>query len=386
MDPQDKYRPAKPRNHRSSIEGPPSLPDKSSLGRLSACISKLVRRTRDLEDKNRKCSRRQCKTSSSVSRHSPLSAGFQRKRTVKSAGGGFSRRRAAMLAGTARESSHMVSRAQGDRMGVYAAARSNTESRRHQLSNPANVESSTVAPRYAPHVPPNTPSAREVEIKEVSGLTKTDNHISPPFNESTNLLDRSYDHCYEAFNNMDNDAEGYVSARSSSNFASDLCSLSFGPSTTLSSSLSPERFSQPASPTLGIWGNDAPYYYDGAPDYVSSQNVLVAEDKNASRGNTHLPSTFSRSSDAENRSEFALIQEVARLDPRCYSLPEAEHGSTLTLKPVNSTVFDPADYSFAVPPTETYHDAEIWNGGSQDHMTALSELVDDHGYLSEIIH
>lgn len=64
-----------------------------------------------------------------------------------------------------------------------------------------------------------------------------------------------------------------------------------------------------------------------------------------------------------------------------YSLPEPDQGSTPTLKKLPSNPFNSSD-SHPRPAQDPIHS---WNDGSEHRATALEALVDDLGYLGELI-
>ena len=69
-----------------------------------------------------------------------------------------------------------------------------------------------------------------------------------------------------------------------------------------------------------------------------------------------------------------------------YSLPDHDHASVLTIRKLPSLTFQKPDS--ASPFTQQQNKQDLvhsWNDGSEHHMTALGELVDDLGYLGRVI-
>lgn len=69
-----------------------------------------------------------------------------------------------------------------------------------------------------------------------------------------------------------------------------------------------------------------------------------------------------------------------------YSLPDHDHASALTIRKLPSITFKKTDCASPVAQQSSQQDlVHSWNDGSEHRMTALEELVDDLGYLGEVI-
>ena len=69
-----------------------------------------------------------------------------------------------------------------------------------------------------------------------------------------------------------------------------------------------------------------------------------------------------------------------------YSLPDQDHASVLTLRKLPSPTFQKPDSASPFTQHQSKQDlVHSWNDGSEHHMTALGELVDDLGYLGRVI-
>ena len=345
---------------------------------MSARISRLVRRTGEFDVKGPRSSRRQCKSSYSTVRPSPFLAGLQRKRAVESAWEGFDRGHSALSAEAAPNSSSIILKPQCLSLKPNTAPRVDSELCRHYLPETASVNLSTTAPKHGLQVPPNTPNASQYEMKRSCDPECTDDHMSDYPTDSRLLSNSSYGQCLKAPGYPDNVLEhSCTSARSSSNSTSDLCSLSFGLSTTRTNSTSIQRFSQPDSPTLDIRDQGLASYNDERSYFLSPRLPADADDWFSHENGHYLQPATVSAFITEKKPDLSLALNPSLFETQCYSLPEAEHGSTLTLKPGAHTFSEPANLN---PIFQRNDDS------SHDHMTTLLEFFDDHGYLGEMIH
>ena len=148
----------------------------------------------------------------------------------------------------------------------------------------------------------------------------------------------------------------FVSARSSSYFSNDMCSLSFGPSTDPTSSLSPQRSSHSES----LFPGDIPWIED-RPDASIAYTVYQPTETSQ----TGLPLSSPHFSG--------------------YSPSEADHGSMLTIKEPHRTSFEPPGFRSPLQQNNSQIRVEAWNDGTKHPATALEELIDDLGYLGKLI-
>ncbi|KAL8919120.1 MAG: hypothetical protein Q9172_005124 [Xanthocarpia lactea] len=139
--------------------------------------------------------------------------------------------------------------------------------------------------------------------------------------------------------------------------------------TTLAGPLSPHCLSQPESPSVRdfeeTWEPESQLQY-------TSQSI-------SSKGPPFLAEPIF---DPELGS--LQMRQLSSPGFQEYSLPDAEHASALTLIKLPSTVSMPGRKRS--PSRDNHRFVQSWNDGSdQRHLTALDELVDDLGYLGQII-
>ena len=138
---------------------------------------------------------------------------------------------------------------------------------------------------------------------------------------------------------------------------------------TLAGQLSPHCLSQPESPSVRDF--EETWELESQPQYTS-QCI-------SSKGPPFLAEPISVP-------ELGSLQMRQFSSPEFqgYSLPDAEHGSALTFVKLPSTISRPARKRS--PSSENHSFVQSWNDGSdQRHLTALDGLVDDLGYLGQII-
>ena len=390
MDPQDKYR-----HQEHSLREPPAkvchpLASKVSLGSFSAYLSSFLRKRTDIEEKSPRPMRWKCRSTKSLPRHPPVSSGFRKKRAIKSAGDDSIYASTDSLA-QEQQVLKSGSEARCFQTESTTATRTNWGSNRHPPRDTRGLGSTTYVRRsVGPHVPPNTPDPLVDVWKDCNfprdkagvnaGSCPTDASIS---------TDRRGHHYVEAPEYPIDSLElGYVaahsSARSSTNITNDLCSLTFGPSTTRTGSLSPRHFSQPNSPNISHFGKDAPWVYDG----ISHQSSLPMDPSSAHRyideENIHRQCASPATTIPYLEFNEYPDRNTASSGLQAYQLPQAQYSSTLTLKQQPSTLCKPIGFTSLHQKGSQGH-VHTWNDGSQDHMTALLELLDDHGYLGEVI-
>lgn len=206
--------------------------------------------------------------------------------------------------------------------------------------------------------PPNT-AYGPIQTSEqcISPIIEDEKAIQSPGYTATSVATEEY----ESNQNWCNCEDSQVtSARSSSCFSNDPCSLSYAPSTELTDSTSSRRFSQLDSPVSTEQDKRVHWTEDGTEVSVA---FAVNERMKTSDEGLRLPS------------------------PRFlgYSLPEADQGSMLTIKPVPSNPFQPPDFGSPIHPNDSRKRVHTWNDGTEHPMTAFEELVDDLGYLSGLI-
>ncbi|KAL8797628.1 MAG: hypothetical protein Q9182_007164 [Xanthomendoza sp. 2 TL-2023] len=142
----------------------------------------------------------------------------------------------------------------------------------------------------------------------------------------------------------------------------------YNTSPTLDGHLSPHYLSQPDSPSVRdfeeVWDSD---------DQSQSASQYAQCEK---------PPTFSKTSTADAL-DLLPMPQLPSPDFQAHKLLESEHASTLTLRK------PPSGERTSVPdstPTDSHQLVHSWNDGSdQRHLTTLDELIDDLGYLGQVI-
>lgn len=101
----------------------------------------------------------------------------------------------------------------------------------------------------------------------------------------------------------------------------------------------------------------------------------------------HSFDSFSKPAQTEEQDTWEL-HETPRVFAggfQGYSLPEDEHASATTLRKHPSTIFSPASHETTSNNQNTNELIQSWNDGSHHPMSALQELVEDLGYLGQVI-
>ena len=171
-------------------------------------------------------------------------------------------------------------------------------------------------------------------------------------------------------------SESLASHAASANF-----SPCFASNTTHSGHMSPYHLSQPETseaetPGMSEFGDDLP------PSFLDSDaHFLTRFDRPYSRAGSPDPSR--QVGDAQPSHTTGLGS-----GPLCYSLPDQDHASVLTVRKLPSlTIIKPAEGSpFTTTQQSSKQDlVRSWNDGSEHQTSALGELVDDLGYLGRLI-
>ena len=267
------------------------------------------------------------------------------------------------------------------------ATRAKTDTNMHHILDTAEVGPGTPAFRSTSlHVPPNTLKAFVGETEQTTLLLDKGDHAAPSPTEETTFQDRRYDHYPDALeSSLEVPEQDYISVRSSSYFTNDLCSLSFGPSTTRTGSMSPKRFSQPDSPILGNFGKETTWLNEEPSGHRSPRMDRIPEDRDIFDDTLQRPCPTVTASITQNQPNVDINRNQSVPGLQGYNLSEAEHGSTLTLKEPPSATFQPPDIGSRFHQKDSRTRVQTWNDGSEHCMTALGELVDDLGYLGQII-
>ncbi|KAL9042008.1 MAG: hypothetical protein Q9214_003916 [Letrouitia sp. 1 TL-2023] len=134
--------------------------------------------------------------------------------------------------------------------------------------------------------------------------------------------------------------------------------------------LSPYQLSQPDSPSVRD--------FEAETD-ITGQSTSGTRD--------HSFDSLSKPTETEEQSTWELHGT-----PRAfaggfqgYSLPEDEHASATTLRKHPSSIFSPAGHETTSNDQNRNELIQSWNDGSHHPMSALQELVEDLGYLGQVI-
>lgn len=160
---------------------------------------------------------------------------------------------------------------------------------------------------------------------------------------------------------------GSVSSYTTNN----LSSPGLGSSFVHTEGMSPFHLSQPDTPSISEFGDD------------------VLETGLLSKSETHVTSSAVHGVEAARDCFTSSLRDKRYADFRGfqgYSLPETEQASTLTLRNIPSLV-NLGSRGSSTPYGNQGSKALVssWNDGAEHRMTALEELVDDLGYLGELI-
>jgi len=387
MDPQDKYRTPKPSTHHLPAEVSPSHASKVSLASLSACFSRLARRRIRDSDEDQKPTKRRCKSSKSLPRESRVLASFHGRRAIKSAGEGLNPRSRGLSVSLVQQPSYLASQSHDCVTAPNAATCENTDTNRNLKPEIAKVGSGAMAlPPNRLYVPPPTPNASIARNKRI---TRSDNqgiYATPDCADATISPDHTYDKGIDALEYVaEVPAQWYSSARSSSNLTNDLCSLSFGPSTTRTGSMSPRLFSHTNSPLACHFEQHTSWLNDESKEHPPPPLNPIPRALHVPKSELHPLGLILTAPATQHHLAVDVTPNSSISGFQGYSSPDAEYGLAKTLKPSHATTTEPLDFKSSFHELVHRNRVQSWNDGSEDHMNALSELVVDHGYLGDII-
>ncbi|KAL9611070.1 MAG: hypothetical protein Q9167_004282 [Letrouitia subvulpina] len=134
--------------------------------------------------------------------------------------------------------------------------------------------------------------------------------------------------------------------------------------------LSPYQLSQPDSPSVR--------------DFEAETNVTG---QSTSGTRDHSFDSLSRQNETEEGSAWELHRTPRGYAGgfQGYSLPDDEHASAITLRKHPSSIFSPVSHETTSTDQNRNDLIQSWNDGSHHPMSALQELVEDLGYLSQVI-
>lgn len=181
-----------------------------------------------------------------------------------------------------------------------------------------------------------------------------------------------------SFLDEESDRQSHIQERSVSSLESvhDIFSPDLAASTVQTDAMSPCHLSQPISPLRSDFDE---VLLDSRDDY-NSQALLKNTISDLEKFHVQMPSV-------EGSSTSYCTPHRSSAGFEGYSLPEAAQSSMLTLRDLPSSTFQPSSGGspFSQPGSKDL--VHCWNDGSEHRvsMTALDELVEDLGYLGEMI-
>ena len=165
----------------------------------------------------------------------------------------------------------------------------------------------------------------------------------------------------------------------SSYAASDDQSPYFDSNTTHSNPMSPLHLSQPETPVLSEFGDE---HFSIWRNSISIAQLAISDSHDLDQSPPRPPS---RAAPPPPASKPATAYSTLG-GFQGYSIPDSDHTSVLTIRTLPSTTFKPADTTSTFGPQGNKKElVESWNDGSGHRMSALSELVEDLGYLGTVI-
>ncbi len=173
-------------------------------------------------------------------------------------------------------------------------------------------------------------------------------------------------------------AESLASYAASANFSPCLA-----PNTIPSGPTSPYHLSQPETPFMSEFGDEL------LPTLRDSESLSEMGKSNSSDPNSLSTRPSSRAGPPNlslPHGGDAQTSHVALGGFQGYSLPNDDHASVLTIRKLPSLTLKKTDGASPFAQQNAKQDlVHSWNDGSEHHMTALGELVDDLGYLGGVI-
>lgn len=174
-------------------------------------------------------------------------------------------------------------------------------------------------------------------------------------------------------------AESLASCAASANFSPCLAS-----NTTCSEMMSPCHLSQPETPIMSEFGDellptlrDPEFFAQMGQCTGSDHDLPLTRPSESGAGQPNVP--WSQGGDTQN--SHATLSGF-----QGYSLPSHDDAYVPAVRERRSLTFRQADDASSLSQQQTKQDlVQSWNDGSQHHMTALGELVDDLGYLGKLI-
>lgn len=169
------------------------------------------------------------------------------------------------------------------------------------------------------------------------------------------------------------------SCATSSYAASDDQSPYLDSNTTHSNPMSPLHLSQPETPVMSEFGDE---HCSIRRNSTSPAQLAISDSLSLDQLPLRPPS---RAAPPPPASKPATAYSTVG-GFQGYSIPDSDHTSVLTIRKLPSTTFKPADNPSNFGQQGAKKElVESWNDGSEHRMSALSELVEDLGYLGTVI-
>ena len=169
------------------------------------------------------------------------------------------------------------------------------------------------------------------------------------------------------------------SCATSSYAASDDQSPYLDSNTTHSNPMSPLHLSQPETPVMSEFGDE---HFSIRRNSTSPAQLAISDKHSLDQLPPRPPS---RAAPPPPASKPATAYSTLG-GFQGYSIPDSDHTSVLTIRKLPSTTFKPSETSTNFGQQGTKKElVESWNDGSEHRMSALSELVEDLGYLGTVI-
>ena len=171
----------------------------------------------------------------------------------------------------------------------------------------------------------------------------------------------------------------YAESTTSSYAASDNQSPYFDSNTTHSNPMSPLHLSQPETPVMSEFGDD---HFSIWRNSTSLAQLAISDSHDLDQSPPRPPSRAAPPPPASKPSTaYSVLGGF-----QGYTIPDSDNTSVLTLRKLPSTTFKPADTTSTFSQQSNKKElVESWNDGSEHRMSALSELVEDLGYLGNVI-
>ena len=161
--------------------------------------------------------------------------------------------------------------------------------------------------------------------------------------------------------------------------ASDDQSPYFDSNTTHSNPMSPLHLSQPETPVMSEFGDE---HFSIRRNSISLAQLAISDGHDLDQSTPRPPS---RAAPPPPASKPATAYSTLG-GFQGYSIPDSDHTSVLTIRKLPSTTFKSADTTSNFGQQGNKKElVESWNDGSKHRMSALSELVEDLGYLGTVI-